>query len=65
MNSFLLLIEIVNDGFCVIMCPSSEDIDVVILAHVGEKLIAIWSNIELELITFMTEFYISFLIGKD
>ena len=65
LDGLLLLVEIGDDGFCVVMRASGEDIDVVVDAHVGKELEAIRPHIELEFISFAGELDIGFVVGED
>lgn len=59
------MVEVGNDWFCVVMSASGEDIDVVVVAHVSQELKAIWSHVELELISFTSKLHVGFVVGKD
>ena len=65
LDCLLLLIEIGDDRFCVVMGASSEDIHVVVDAHIGQELETIRTHVELELISFAGKLHISFVVGKD
>lgn len=62
LNGFLFLIEIGNDGLSIVQSASREDIDIVVVAHIGQKLKAIRPDIELEFITLTGKAHISFVI---
>ena len=55
-------VEVVNDRFGVVKSASSEDVDVVVLAHSSEEFEAVGSDIESELITFVSMGDVGFLI---
>jgi hypothetical protein len=61
----LLLVKIADDWLGVVLGACCEDIYVVVLTHICEKLKTKWSDVEFELITFMCEFDICFLIGEN
>jgi hypothetical protein len=62
MDCLLWLIEIVDDRFSIVKGACSKDIDIVVLAHVRQKLKAVGSNVESELISFVDMSHISFLV---
>lgn len=65
LDRLLLLVQIGDDRLCVVVGASSEDIDVVVDAHIGQELEAIGTHVELELISFAGELHISFVVGKN
>ena len=64
LDCFLLLVEVGDDGFCVVMGSSCEDIHVVVDAHIGQELEAVGTHVELEFVSFAGELHISFFVGK-
>lgn len=65
LNGLLFLVEIGNDGLSVVQSACCEDIDIVVVAHIGQKLKAIRANIELKLISFTGKSHISLVIRED
>ena len=62
LNGFFRLIQISNDGLCIVVSTCSEYIDIIVVSHVRQKLKAIGSDIESELISFMDICHIYFFI---
>lgn len=65
LDRLLLLVEVGDDWFCIVVGASGEDIHVVVDAHVGQEFEAVGTHVELELISFAGELHISFFVGKD
>jgi hypothetical protein len=64
LNRLLLLIQVGNDRLSVVQSSSCEDIDIIVVTHVRQKLKAIRSNIELEFISLTGKADISFIVGE-
>ena len=64
-NRLLLLVQVVNDRLSVILSPRSENINVVNLTHVLQKLQTVRPHIKLEFVPLECELHISFFVGKD
>ena len=60
MDSLFWCVQVIDDWLSIVQCSCSEDIDIVMLTHIGQKFEAIGSNIEFELISFMGMSNISF-----
>ena len=60
MNGLFGSIEIVDNGFCVVESSSREDVDVVVLVHVCQEFKDVWSDVELEFISFVHMHHICF-----
>jgi hypothetical protein len=56
------LIKICNDRLSIVQSAGCEDIDVVVVAHIGQKLKAIRPDVELEFITLTGKAHISFVV---
>ena len=52
-NGLFGSVKVVDDWLGIVKSASRKNIDIVVLAHVGQKFKAIWSDIELEFVTFM------------
>lgn len=65
LDRLLFLVEIGDNRFCVVMGASSEDIHIVVKAHIGQEFEAIGPHVELELISFAGKLHISFVVGKN
>lgn len=63
-DCLLFLVQVIDDGLGVVKGASRENIHVVVLAHVGQKLIAIGPHVELELISLVRELHIGLLVGE-
>ena len=61
LNGFFRLIQISNDGLCIVVSTCSEYIDIIVVSHVRQKLKAIGSDIESELIAFVIVGHVCFL----
>ena len=64
-NSLFFLIKIGDNRLSVVLSASCKHIDRVILTEIGQELETVRSHIELELISFVSEFDICFLVSED
>ena len=55
-------VQVVDDWLSIVQSASGEDINIVVLTHVGQEFEAIRPHIEFELISFMVMSNISFLL---
>lgn len=65
LNSLLFLVEVSNYWLGIVKGAGCEDIDVVVIAHAGQKLEAVGSHIELELVSLAGKPNICLIIGED
>lgn len=65
LDGLFLLVQVCDDGIGVIESACGEDIDVVVIAHAGQKLEAIGPHIELELIALTGKADVGLFIGED
>lgn len=65
LNSLLFLIQISYDRLSVVQSTSRKHIDIVMVAHASQKFKAIWSYIELELVSFACKPDISLFVGEN
>lgn len=65
LNCLFLLVQVLNDGLCIVLSASRKNIYIVALIHFFQKLEAMGAYIKLELLTFIVEFNIRFLAGED
>lgn len=59
------MVEVVDDGFGVVLGASCKDVDVVDLAHSVEELQTVRPYVELKLITLITKLNVSLFVGED
>jgi hypothetical protein len=63
-DSLLFLVEVGDDGFCVVVRARSENVYIIVTAHISEKLLTIRADIELELAPLAGKLNISFVVGE-
>jgi hypothetical protein len=56
------LVEVGDDGLCVVEGACGEDVDVVVLTHVGQKLEAVGPHVEAELVAVVVVGHVGFLV---